>query len=311
MFRRLTRPVEDIDQYLSLIDPQLAHDLTSVAGELQHLRFVHINSTATGGGVAEILQSLVPLMNALGVSSEWVVVDPPEEFFQVTKRIHNLTQGEQGTLSPEEIDIYVSSIRGAADFIQRHQLGADVWFLHDPQLLPLASLLPKTLDETRFWVCHIDWTAPNESVLNLLLPFTRSYDGLVFSRESYVPTGLDERIPIYIAPPAIDPLSPKNVPLDGPEAMRITAAMGIDPGRPLSLLGPEDSQPHDLTSLSAIARWASSTQPLASISPNPAALSQDTVDPGNGSAVRRRIPRTCAAVRSGLMASMSPTTPAT
>ena len=233
MFRRPTQPIVDIDQYLSLIEPQLARDLTSVAGELQHLRFVHINSTATGGGVAEILQSLVPLMNALGVSSEWVVVDPPEEFFQVTKRIHNLTQGEQGTLSPEEIHVYVSCIRGAADFIQQHQLGAEVWFLHDPQLLPLASLLPKTLDEIRFWVCHIDWTAPNMSVLNLLLPFTRAYDGLVFSRDSYVPPGLDEGIPVYIAPPAIDPLSPKNVPLDEPEATRITAAMGIDPGRPL------------------------------------------------------------------------------
>ena len=192
-----------------------------------------MSSTATGGGVAEILQSLVPLMNGLGVAAEWEVIKPPAQFFQVTKRIHNLLQGAEGALSPREMDLYLRSIRNVANEIRRRRMAADVWFLHDPQLLPLAQLLPKEPWGTRFWVCHIDLTAPNPTVLDSLLPLVREFDGLVFSLPSYVPAGLGEQLPVYIAPPAIDPLTVKNVPLGEPEALQIVAAMGINPARTL------------------------------------------------------------------------------
>ena len=233
MLSRIVYPVLPFDRYRPLLGPELAGRLTSMAREVQHLQFVHINSTATGGGVAEVLQSLVPMMNSLGVATERVVISPPAEFFLVTKRIHNLLQGAEGTLSPGELEVYFRSIQAVADDIQRLSLDADVWFLHDPQLLPLAGMLPRADGQTRLWVCHIDLTEPNTSAAEVLFPLTRHYDGLVFSLDSYVPPGLDGNLPVSIVPPAIDPLTEKNVPLPEQQAREVVASMGIDPGRPL------------------------------------------------------------------------------
>ena len=233
MYHRVLHPPVSIDQYLPLLSPKSADELTSLAKELGHLRFVHLNSTETGGGVAEILQSMVPLMNALGIATERVVIDPPSEFFQVTKRIHNLLQGAKGDLSKEELEIYYGSIQQVADELRRRPVGADVWFFHDPQLLPLAGLLPRVPGEVRIWVGHIDFTMPNPSVLDTLLPMAHDDDGLIFSLPSYVPAGLGDTPPISIAPPAIDPLSAKNVAMAESAATSIITALGLDPARPL------------------------------------------------------------------------------
>ncbi|PKB78228.1 MAG: hypothetical protein BZY88_19560 [SAR202 cluster bacterium Io17-Chloro-G9] len=233
MYHKVLHPPVDIDRNLQLLSPRFADDLTSLAGELGHLRIVHLNSTETGGGVAEILQSMVPLMSALGIATERVVIDPPAEFFQVTKRIHNLLQGAEGSLSKDELETYYGSLRQVADELHRRPLTADVWFFHDPQLLPLAGMLPRAPGEVRIWVGHIDFTTPNRSVMNTLLPLVQDYDRLIFSLPSYVPAGLGETPPITIAPPAIDPSSVKNVAMAESEATKITAAMGVDPDRPL------------------------------------------------------------------------------
>lgn len=116
----------------TIISADLARDLAEEAQNARHLRFVHINSTANGGGVAEILRSLIPLMNSLGIDTEWLVIDPPKEFYQVTKRIHNLLQGADGTLSGEELDVYFRSIRDVAQQLRNSGVAADVWILHDP-----------------------------------------------------------------------------------------------------------------------------------------------------------------------------------
>ena len=233
MYRKILHPQVSIDRYLPLLSPQFADDLTSLARELSHLRFVHLNSTETGGGVAEILQSMVPFMNALGIATERVVIDPPAQFFQVTKRIHNLLQGAEGVLSKEELKVYYGSIQQVADEMRRRPVTADVWFFHDPQLLPLAGLLPRASREVRIWIGHIDFTTPNPSVLDTLLPLVHDYDRLIFSLPSYVPAGLGETPPISIAPPAIDPMSAKNVAMTEAAAATITTALGIDPARPL------------------------------------------------------------------------------
>ena len=217
----------------TIISPDLARDLAEETHGLRHLRFLHINSTANGGGVAEILRSLTPLMNNLGIDTEWLVINPPKEFYQVTKRIHNLLQGAEGTLSREELDVYSQSVREIVQQLRRSNILADVWILHDPQLLPLAQLMPKRPNETRIWVCHIDLTTPNRRVLDVLQPLMDAYDGLVFSLPAYVPSGLSTSSRVYIVPPAIDPLSEKNRPLDQTEASRVVAAMGVDPVRPL------------------------------------------------------------------------------
>ena len=233
MYLRVTHPEVGIHQYLPLVSPRLVEDLTALAGELRDLRIVHFNSTAVGGGVAEVLQSMVPLMNALGIGTERIAINPPPRFFQVTKRIHNLLQGAEGSLSDEELEVYYRGIQEVADDLQRQPVTSGVWFFHDPQLLPLARLLPRKSGETRVWVGHIDLTTPNTSVLDTLVPLLQDYDRLIFSLPSYVPEGFGETPAVSIAPPAIDPLSPKNIPLPEKEARDIVVAMGIDSARPL------------------------------------------------------------------------------
>ena len=234
MYSRLDHPPVRFDDYRPLLDPKLADELAAVAGELGKLRVLHLNSTATGGGVAEILQSMVPLGNSLGIETERIVINPDAaEFFDVTKKIHNMLQGSEGELSPEELGIYFSCIQRVADDMKAKSLTADVWFVHDPQLLPLARLLPKKEGETWIWICHIDLTTPNKSVLDALMPLTQDYDQLIFSQQAYVPKDLADKVPVLIAPPAIDPLTIKNTPMDMDQAQKIVSAMGIDTSRPL------------------------------------------------------------------------------
>ena len=234
MYSRLDHPPVRFDDYRPLLDPKLADELAAVAGELGKLRVLHLNSTATGGGVAEILQSMVPLGNSLGIETERIVINPDAaEFFDVTKKIHNMLQGSEGELSPEELGIYFSCIQRVADDMKAKSLTADVWFVHDPQLLPLARLLPKKEGETWIWICHIDLTTPNKSVLDALMPLTQDYDQLIFSQQAYVPKDLGDKVPVLIAPPAIDPLTIKNTPMDMDQAQQIVSAMGIDTSRPL------------------------------------------------------------------------------
>ena len=233
MLLRLTYPAVTIDDYIPLLPSQLVDNLVTLAHQVEHLRFVHVNSTAVGGGVAEILQSLIPFMNSLGVETERMVINPEPEFFLVTKRIHNLLQGAEGELSPQEWETYQRTLRQVAQDIQARALKADVWFMHDPQLLPLAQVLPREADEVRIWVCHIDLTAPNGWLMESIEPLTKDYDGLVFSLQSYVPSSLEQKIPIHIVPPAIDPLTVKNTPLAQRVAWKLLASMGVDPSRPL------------------------------------------------------------------------------
>ena len=234
MLLRMTYPEVAASDYWNLLSSQLREDFEHLVHQVKNLRFVHVNSTAVGGGVAEVLQSLGPLMNSLGVETERVVINPADPpFFQVTKKLHNLLQGAEGSLSPGEFGLYMDTLARVAGDIEARQLDADVWFLHDPQLLPLAQLLPRRGGETRLWVCHIDLTTPNREVMDQLLPLTAAYDGLVFSLDSYIPAGLGSNTPVYVAPPAIDPLTPKNAPITDAEAKAIVSAMGIDPDRPL------------------------------------------------------------------------------
>ncbi|MCH9017547.1 MAG: glycosyl transferase family 1, partial [Chloroflexi bacterium] len=112
MYSRLDHPRVSYEDYRPFLDPKLADELAAVAGEMGQLRVLHLNSTATGGGVAEILQSMVPLGNSLGIETERIVINPDsEEFFQVTKKIHNLLQGAEGVLSTEELDIYFNCLQ--------------------------------------------------------------------------------------------------------------------------------------------------------------------------------------------------------
>ena len=230
----IEHPSTDARRYLDLMSPEAADQLTKLADDFAGVRVLHVNSTANGGGVAEILHSLVPLSNALGITTERAVIVPDDPaFFTVTKRIHNMLQGADGELSAAELDVYYGCLNQVACEIERTGMSADVWFLHDPQLLPLGRLIKQCQGATRIWTVHIDLTHPNPSVMDELLPLTAAYDTLICSLGQYVPSALPSNVGIHIAPPAIDPLTCKNAAMPGERAREIVAALGIDSARPL------------------------------------------------------------------------------
>ena len=233
MYFRMDHPPVAFDDYVPFIPEQMAEELTGIAEDLKGMKVVHLNSTATGGGVAEILQSIVPLMDSLGIETERIVIKPQDDFFRVTKLIHNMLQGAPGSLSDDDWDTYHGAIRDVARAFEQDHLWNDVWFVHDPQLLPLAKLMTREPDSTWLWIGHIDLTSPNKRVMDNLLPLFFHYDRLVFSLDDYVPCQVRNAMPVVIAPPGIDPLNEKNVALEEFEARAIVAAMGIDPSRPL------------------------------------------------------------------------------
>lgn len=225
-------PVEtsprSLADYGGLLDPAVAAEVQALADPLRGLRVVHINATPTGGGVAEILHSLIPLTRSVGVDAAWYVLPPDEAFFSITKHLHNWLQGQPGRLLPRHRDIYERYLERVAASM-RH-LSADVWVIHDPQPLPLRAMVPLT--GTSIWRCHIDCSAPNARVRDYLLPWVRDYDLTVFSMRDYVLAGMNPK-GARVVYPAIDPLTPKNVPLPFEEARAVLAGLGIDPFRPL------------------------------------------------------------------------------
>jgi trehalose synthase len=186
-----------------------------------------VSATAFGGGVAEILSTLVPLMIDVGLECEWHVIYGREEFFNATKLMHNALQGAPQELSEEQWDIW----RRYNEINARELSGDwDVIIVHDPQPAALASLVG---EKARRWVwrCHIDLSTPNPVTLGRLLPYLEPYPAAVFHMRKYVPQGMDGRA--HIVPPAIDPLAPKNMAFSPEDAVYICEQFGIDVDRPL------------------------------------------------------------------------------
>ena len=202
--------------------------LKALAEPLAGKRVLHLSATAFGGGVAEILYTLVPLMRDAGLDTEWRVIYGQDEFFDVTKAIHNALQGAPRSLSDGEKEIFRRYNLGNAEALTD---SFDYVIVHDPQP---AGVIDHARACGRHWIwrCHIDLSTPNEDVLDFLLPWLHSYDSTVFHREEYVPRheGLP---PAYIWPPAIDPLTPKNMALSPEDASYIVDQFGIDVDRPL------------------------------------------------------------------------------
>ena len=232
MFHRIEFDSVPFEPYTELLEPSLVEELRSLVARTDGERIIHVNSTAVGGGVAEILRSLIPISKGLGLDTDWYVVSPPAEFFDVTKKIHNLMQGAEGALTPDERHTYTTYAGQPREGFDFSSIEADVWILHDPQLLPMMALLPEGAYPPIVWVCHIDLSAPNQKMLASVFDNIREADVKVFSLEQYVPAGLEDAS-VEIIPPAIDPLSVKNRPMDADEARIRMAAMGIDVNRPL------------------------------------------------------------------------------
>jgi trehalose synthase len=213
--------------YTHVAGKPLVEEIRELAEPLKGLKVLHVSATAFGGGVSEILYTLIPLMNDVGIEAQWEVMLGREEFYNATKRLHNALQGSPESLSDEEWAIFdryneLNAAEIAGDW--------DVIIAHDPQPARIRQHVPERAD-TWIWRCHIDLSTPHPDAIAHLVPLVRGYDRSVFHLQQYVPSGLDGHV--VICPPAIDPLSPKNMAFSPEDAAYVCDQFGIDVDRPL------------------------------------------------------------------------------
>jgi trehalose synthase len=203
-------------------------EIRRLSEPLQGKRVVHVSATAFGGGVAEINYALVPLMKDVGLDVEWRIIHGEDEFFAVTKTIHNALQGDPVGLTPDQQETFH---RYNALNAEQFEDDYDYVIIHDPQP---AELVNAFADSRAHWIwrCHIDLSEPNPDVLGFLAPSLERYDAAIFHMKNYVPRNVALRQAI-IWPPAIDPLTPKNLALSKEDAEYVVDQFGIDLERPL------------------------------------------------------------------------------
>jgi len=227
MLQPVAVPNKHLNDYASIVGRSLADEIRERAERMAGKRVLHVSATSFGGGVSEILYTLVPLMIDVGLHTEWHVIYGREEFFNATKVMHNALQGNPQDLSENQWRTWQDY-----NAINARELseGWDVCIVHDPQPAALSSLVP---DKSRRWVwrCHIDLSTPNPDTLSRLLPYLEPYPASVFHMSKYVPAHMDGRA--HIIPPAIDPLAPKNMAFSPEDAVYICEQFGIDVDRPL------------------------------------------------------------------------------
>jgi trehalose synthase len=220
---------KSLADYATIATRGLMDEIRELAAPLEGKRVVHLSATAFGGGVAEINYTLIPLMVDAGLDTEWQIIKGAEEFFNVTKKIHNAIQGDPIGLNAEEQEIF-RRYQGinAQEFDDGDY---DFVVVHDPQPIGMIEHVPDSKAKW-IWRGHIDFSAPNQQVMDFLLPWLRRYDAAIFHLEEYVPkaNGLPDA---YIWPPAIDPLAPKNMALSPEDAAYIVDQFGIDIERPM------------------------------------------------------------------------------
>jgi trehalose synthase len=217
-----------LESYRGVAHDALLDELQRVAKDLRGARVLHVNATPYGGGVSELLRSVVPLLNDLGLVSHWRIISGDEAFFDVTKAIHNGMQGGSRSLSDKEKATYLAATQiNAAALTEEY----DYVFIHDPQPAAILAMHGKRSSQW-IWRCHIDTCSPNEHTWAFLRPFLSGYDAAIFTMAEFVPPDLPvERVEII--PPAIDPCSPKNMPLPKETAQQVLEWIGVHPERPL------------------------------------------------------------------------------
>ncbi|MCL6107163.1 MAG: glycosyltransferase [Actinobacteria bacterium] len=220
---------KSLADYQSVVVKPLMEEIKELADSLRGKRVLHINATSFGGGVAEILYTLVPLMRDVGLDTDWRVIMAPQEFYETTKVMHNALQGNPVSLNPVQRETFEEQSRIASESLGG---GFDFIVVHDPQPLLLRHF-SGDLGANWIWRCHIDTSSPNQSLARYMLPFIELYDTAVFSMEQYVFSGLN--IPTRVFMPAIDPLSTKNMALSPEDADYVVSQFGVDAGPPVML----------------------------------------------------------------------------
>jgi trehalose synthase len=223
---------KSLADYRSIVRRELYEELQDLSERLKGVRVLHVNATSFGGGVAEILYTLVPLMRDAGLAAEWEVMFGAEPFFNVTKGFHNALQGAPYELTVENRAIYEEYNRQSAAELENRW---DIVFVHDPQPALLKHFSDGLSPETKWiWRCHIDTSTPNRQVLDYLFPYIQDYDAQVYTMKEYTPPDL-ELEGLVVIPPAIDPLAPKNMALSADDAHFIINQFGVDVERPFIL----------------------------------------------------------------------------
>jgi len=205
----MMKRIKHFEDYRGIADDAVLDEIQEKAKTIQGATVAHVNATCYGGGVAEILDSFVLLMNDLGIRTDWRVLHGIPDFFEVTKKFHNALQGQELTFSEEELDLYKFINKKFARFAF---LDHDYVIIHDPQPCALVRHIPHT--SPWVWRCHIDITKPNPQAWAFMEPYIIEYERMIVSSEIY--TVPDLEIQQDIISPSIDPLSPKNMDLPDP-----------------------------------------------------------------------------------------------
>ena len=215
--------------YEPIIGSVATSKLRQVAKDLKGLKVVHVNSTREGGGVAEILFWMIPLMNDLGLEASWEVVEGNPDFFDTTKAFHNGLQGSRVMLTDRMIKAYEETLQANAERLRPELNEADIVIIHDPQPAMLLNLCPERKGKW-IWRCHIDVSQPNRKVWGYIRSLVNNFDASMFSMPAFART-LDH--PQFIVAPSIDPLSDKNIDLSPETIFETMAKFELDPQRPI------------------------------------------------------------------------------
>jgi trehalose synthase len=223
---KLETPSIQLDDYVSLLGQAEVDEIRTLASKLTGRTVQMVNSTAMGGGVAEILNRLIPLMQELRLDIRWDVITGGEAFFEITKSFHNALHGGAYTGRQKDFDLFLAT---NDENRKRMEFDCEFVVIHDPQ--PIALIEARKGHEGHWiWRCHIDLSHPNQDVWSFLRPFVFRYDGALFSSPSFA---RQLPIPQYLAYPSIDPLSDKNKDLDREYVSSVLERFKIDSSRPI------------------------------------------------------------------------------
>lgn len=223
---------KSLADYEIFVETEKIKRLRELGGALAGKKVLHINATAFGGGVAELLYTLIPLKKDAGLLADWQVIQGSDEFFSVTKIMHNCLQGMDIPITEQMKRIYehynqlnAKLLSGSYDYV----------IVHDPQPVAIPYFLKNYREVAKHWIwrCHLDLTRFQPELWDYLMPFIQMYDATIFTTRAYIDDYVAKLPPTFFITPSIDPLSPKNVPLDENGVMKTLRKYKVDTDRPI------------------------------------------------------------------------------
>ncbi len=218
-----------LEQYASIVGNEVIDHLKQLSDPLKGMKIIHVNSTKKGGGVAEILNQLIPLKKELGIDAEWEVISGEADFYQCTKKMHNALQGNREEISDKLYKAYEDTNLQNSERLRSRLEDADIVFIHDPQPAPLLRYCSERKGKW-LWRCHIDVSHPFRPVWKYLRDYVEGYDASIWSLANFAQP-LSH--PLYLIPPSIDPLSEKNIELPEREIAKFLDSWNINRNVPI------------------------------------------------------------------------------